>query len=828
MKKTLLILASSATVLFSCSKELDVPVEVINDEIETIDDESKNTVTIFASINKDTKSTVTDEGVYSWTASETIAVADETTTPVEFTAVSGKEDQGVFSGSPSGDLRFAVSPASAISAAPASGTVVTIEYPSNYDYVEGKTNVLMVAGAPEDVTGGQKFVFHQAGALLKFSYVNAPVGTKKFRFTADKNIVGTKAVDASSTVTIANTELSGGKSVTITLPSEVSEINTDYTFYVPVPTGSYQSFKVELLNSSDEAINTKNKAFSAPGLQLDRADMFISPVVSLPYVLYCTKVTSVDGITSGDRFVIASKSSTDSKYYALPVEPTVTSGKIDGDEINVSANGILSSDAEGYLWTFTKDSDGYFTISDGTKKLYHANGGNSGTNLAYGTGSEYASNITKDGSGTDNFLKFAGVVLSGPTVKTRGMLMNNSNAYGGYSLSNYNDGTYTGINLYKLTETRSEPSISWSSPTGSITMLTSTPDTKDLPTLSSGGLAVKYYSSDESKAIVNKTTGEVTAVAAGTPKIIARFTGDKTYKAKDAEYTLTITDGRDKLDVPTFSKAAGSWVIGTEVTISGPDGATIYYTIDGSTPTTESNVYSSAIIIDHDFTLKAIAVKDDYKNSNVASAAYTIPVVATPSISITDNTVTISCETDGATIYYTIDSTTPTSSSTVYSTSFSVLAGVTVKAFATKTGYIDSSVSSAKNASGAVTVSMDTFTTISGNVDGDSNVTYEAAKGAASTAPAVNSNEIRIYQNGGLLTITANNSKTIKSVTIGSSMATKVQVSINSGSFSSDHAITASGTYTEGSLSANTVQFKCTGTDKTSRLYLNYLSVTYE
>ena len=123
---------------------------------------------------------------------------------------------------------------------------------------------------------------------------------------------------------------------------------------------------------------------------------------------------------------------------------------------------------------------------------------------------------------------------------------------------------------------------------------------------------------------------------------------------------------------------------------------------------------------------------------------------------------------------------------------------------------------------------MDTFTAISGNVDGDSNVTYEAAKGGASTAPAVNSNEIRIYQNGGLLTITANNSKTIKSVTIGSSMATKVQVSINEGSFSDDHAITASGTYTEGSLSANTVQFKCTGTDKTSRLYLNYLSVTYE
>ena len=126
-----------------------------------------------------------------------------------------------------------------------------------------------------------------------------------------------------------------------------------------------------------------------------------------------------------------------------------------------------------------------------------------------------------------------------------------------------------------------------------------------------------------------------------------------------------------------------------------------------------------------------------------------------------------------------------------------------------------------------VTVSMDTFASVSGYVDGDENISYEASQGDALTAPAVNGDEIRIYQNGGLLTVTANNGKTITNVTIGSSMATKVQVRIDSGSFGSDNNISANGTYSTGTISASTVVFKCTGTSKTARLYLNSLSVTY-
>ena len=76
--------------------------------------------------------------------------------------------------------------------------------------------------------------------------------------------------------------------------------------------------------------------------------------------------------------------------------------------------------------------------------------------------------------------------------------------------------------------------------------------------------------------------------------------------------------------------------------------------------------------------------------------------MATPVISPSDGTVitgptsvSISCTTDGATIHYTTDGTTPTSSSTTYSTAFTVSATTTVKAIAVKSGMTDSEVASA-------------------------------------------------------------------------------------------------------------------------------------
>ena len=76
---------------------------------------------------------------------------------------------------------------------------------------------------------------------------------------------------------------------------------------------------------------------------------------------------------------------------------------------------------------------------------------------------------------------------------------------------------------------------------------------------------------------------------------------------------------------PTFSLAEGTYYSAQNVTIScGTYGATIYYTTDGNEPTTSSDVYSDEIPVSATTTIKAIAVKDSYNNSAVASATYTI------------------------------------------------------------------------------------------------------------------------------------------------------------------------------------------------------------
>ena len=86
---------------------------------------------------------------------------------------------------------------------------------------------------------------------------------------------------------------------------------------------------------------------------------------------------------------------------------------------------------------------------------------------------------------------------------------------------------------------------------------------------------------------------------------------------------------------PTFSVPAGTYTTSRSVTISDstPD-ATIYYTTNGTTPTTSSSVYSKSITVSSTKTLRAIAVASGYTNSSVASATYTINLhAATPTIS---------------------------------------------------------------------------------------------------------------------------------------------------------------------------------------------------
>lgn len=98
--------------------------------------------------------------------------------------------------------------------------------------------------------------------------------------------------------------------------------------------------------------------------------------------------------------------------------------------------------------------------------------------------------------------------------------------------------------------------------------------------------------------------------------------GQLCFSSVDITYTA---GGTPTVATPTFSPAAGAYTSAQNVTISTTTtGATIYYTTDGSEPTTNSSVYSSAIPVSSTTTIKAIAVAAGYDNSSVATATYTI------------------------------------------------------------------------------------------------------------------------------------------------------------------------------------------------------------
>ena len=97
-------------------------------------------------------------------------------------------------------------------------------------------------------------------------------------------------------------------------------------------------------------------------------------------------------------------------------------------------------------------------------------------------------------------------------------------------------------------------------------------------------------------------------------------------------YTLNLVNGTMTIQTlgtvatPTFSPIAGSYTAAQNVTLKcATPGAVIYYTLDGSVPTTASAVYSVPIAVSATTTINAMGVVPNYKNSAVGTATYTIP-----------------------------------------------------------------------------------------------------------------------------------------------------------------------------------------------------------
>jgi hypothetical protein len=133
-------------------------------------------------------------------------------------------------------------------------------------------------------------------------------------------------------------------------------------------------------------------------------------------------------------------------------------------------------------------------------------------------------------------------------------------------------------------------------------------------------------------------TAPITVSGSETINAIAVDTGDTSSAVATAAYSVNLPGAAL---TPTFSPGGGAYNTPQDVTISdGTTGATIYYTTDGSAPTTSSNVYVGPIPVAATETLNAIAAASGASNSAVASALYTItlPPSAFQNIVMTQST----------------------------------------------------------------------------------------------------------------------------------------------------------------------------------------------
>jgi hypothetical protein len=136
----------------------------------------------------------------------------------------------------------------------------------------------------------------------------------------------------------------------------------------------------------------------------------------------------------------------------------------------------------------------------------------------------------------------------------------------------------------------------------------------------------------------NGTGGSGSTLPVGTDTVFADFVPYGGYTTSSTTYSETFTP-LGATPSPTFTPPPGTYTTEQSVSINDPNTAsTIYYTTDGTPPTTNSIPYLGPILVFSSEMIEAIATLPGYSTSLVSSAAYDIE----PTFSLAATTLTVS------------------------------------------------------------------------------------------------------------------------------------------------------------------------------------------
>ena len=224
------------------------------------------------------------------------------------------------------------------------------------------------------------------------------------------------------------------------------------------------------------------------------------------------------------------------------------------------------------------------------------------------------------------------------------------------------------------------------------------PDLLDAPTISdvdvnntvtitdANGLPEGYqirYTTDGS-TIPTASTGTVYsgAIPITSPSV--------TIKAVVIRYGIVLTEvGTKEVSPVVVAPMVTNNEDGTITLSTFTPNSSIYYTTDGSEPSSSNGtLYESPFSLGNATVIKAISY---YYDSSSTVTTYNVPQYTIPTISFNSTTSLVTI-TSGGTVYYTTDSSTPTTASTPYSEPFSIASPTTIKAITTHAGYLNSEI----------------------------------------------------------------------------------------------------------------------------------------
>ena len=342
------------------------------------------------------------------------------------------------------------------------------------------------------------------------------------------------------------------------------------------------------------------------------ASYTITIVNSNPNVSRYNKVTSVDDLEAGAKYLIVYEGTTTTDNTPKVFNPVLndagtqfakaTSSAVD---VTLSSGVIESSDVSDY--EFTLESGYYLKADRAAKYIYPGASGSSGVLLAESPAS-HALAIT--------FNNGIAQISNGSGNSVRYIVWSTSSHY--FSSNQQVSGSYsTGICLYKLDDGRQAQEISFSAAAAEYDLYTEA-WTVAVPTLNGAQGDVTYSSSDETVATVTNT-GDVTPLKVGTTTITANAAGNATYKPGQASYTVTVVD-----TTPAASKTYTRISYATGITtgkylIVNPADAYVFTTSTGST--NAESVTTTGGVISGDYSSYELTITKDGNNYAIQNGA---------------------------------------------------------------------------------------------------------------------------------------------------------------------------------------------------------------